>query len=299
MSHILISAEELADLIVADPTVRVLDVRWRLDRPDGRPEFLAGHIPGAVYVDLDDELAEHGAPTDGRHPLPSTARLQAAARRWGLNDGETVVVYDDLKSLSAARAWWLLTDAGVEDVRILDGSLRAWTASGRPLETGDVVPAPGGVSLSRGRLAQLTIDEAADLAETGVLIDVRAAERYRGDVEPIDPRAGHVPGALNRFTGANVDTAGRFLDPETLRQEFAALGVVHGSPVGVYCGSGVTASHAFVALTLAGYRPALYAGSWSQWSNHLDRPVAIGSLPEGALAPVPSAQPVHTEEELS
>ncbi|SFS17558.1 thiosulfate/3-mercaptopyruvate sulfurtransferase [Microbacterium sp. cf046] len=284
MSRILISADELAGLLSAVPAVRVLDVRWRLDRPDGRPEFLDGHIPGAVYVDLDTELAEHGAPTDGRHPLPSTQRLQAAARRWGLNDGETVVVYDDLKSLSAARAWWLLADGGIADVRILDGSLRAWTDAGHPLQTGDVAPVAGTVTLAGGHLAKADIDEAAELATTGVLIDVRAAERYRGDVEPIDPRAGHVPGALNRFTGANVGADGRFLDPETLRREFADLGVVDGEPVGVYCGSGVTASHAFVALTIAGYRPTLYPGSWSQWSNHLDRPVATGSDPAGALA---------------
>ncbi|MGC5221922.1 sulfurtransferase [Micromonospora sp. DT81.3] len=286
MSQILITADELADLLSADSPVRVLDVRWRLDRPDGRPEFLDDHIPGAVYVDLDSELAEHGAPADGRHPLPSNALLQTAARRWGVNDGDVVVVYDDLKSLSAARAWWLLTDAGIADVRILDGSLRAWTNAGHALEQGDAVPAPGSVTLSRGHLPQVDIDQAAALAGRGALIDVRAAERYRGDFEPIDPRAGHVPGALNRFTAQNVDADGRFLDPETLRREFAELGIEHGEPVGVYCGSGVTASHAFVALTLAGYSPTLYAGSWSQWSNHPDRPVAIGSEPEGALASI-------------
>ncbi len=279
MSDILISAPQLAELIASDTTVRILDVRWRLDRPDGRPEFLEGHIPGAVYVDLDHELAEHGAATDGRHPLPSPARLRDAARRWGLNDGDTVVVYDDLKSLSAARAWWLLTDAGIADVRILDGSLRAWTILGEPLETGDVVPVAGNITLSSGHLPRLSIDDAAHLATTGVLIDVRAAERYRGDVEPIDPRAGHIPGAVNRFTGANVDANGRFLSPDELRREFAALGVTQGAPVGVYCGSGVTASHAFVALTLAGYSPTLYPGSWSQWSNHPDRPVATGGRP--------------------
>lgn len=290
MPDILISAPQLADLLAADPAVRVLDVRWRLDRPDGRPDFLDGHIPGAVYVDLDGELAEHGEPTDGRHPLPSTARLQSAARRWGINEGETVVVYDDLKSLSAARAWWVLTDAGIADVRILDGSLRAWTGAGFPLETGNTVPEPGTVTLSRGRLAQLSIDQAADLAANGVLIDVRTAERYRGEVEPIDPRAGHVPGAVNRFTGANVDPDGRFLDPEVLRREFGELGVTAEQTVGVYCGSGVTASHAFVALTLAGYHPALYAGSWSQWSHHADRPVATGPHPESAHAPLQKEQ---------
>jgi thiosulfate/3-mercaptopyruvate sulfurtransferase len=274
---ILITAPDLAQLIAADPHVRVLDVRWRLDRPDGRPDYLAGHIPGAVYVDLDHELAEHGAPpTEGRHPLPSTARLQAAARRWGLNDGDTVVVYDDLSSLSAARAWWLLADAGVADVRILDGALRAWTAAGLALDEGDVVPAVGGITLGRGHLRSIDIDEAAQLAQTGVLIDVRAAERYRGEVEPIDPVAGHVPGAVNRPTGENVDADGRFLPPEGLRRAFEPLGARPGEPVGVYCGSGVTASHAFVALTLAGLEPALYAGSWSQWSNQPDRPVATG-----------------------
>lgn len=284
MSDILISPDELARRIDAGERVRILDVRWRLDRPDGRPEYLAGHIPGAVYVDLDNELAEHGAPADGRHPLPSTERLQTAAQRWGIDPGDAVVVYDDLKSLSAARAWWLLTDAGIPDVRILDGSLRGWTDAGHPLEDGDILPPVGGVTLSRGRLSTLSIDEAADLAADGVLLDVRALERYLGDVEPIDPRAGHVPGARNLPTTGNVDSGGRFLDPDELRHRFEAAGATPDEPVGVYCGSGITASHAFVALTLAGFQPQLYAGSWSQWSNHPDRPVATGPHPDDALA---------------
>ncbi len=280
MPDILISPHALAELIATDPRVRVLDVRWRLDEPDGRPAHLAGHIPGAVYVDLERELAEHGAPvTEGRHPLPSPARLQEAARRWGLDDGDTVVVYDDLSSLSAARAWWLLADAGVADVRILDGALQAWVDAGFPLEAGDVVPGPGEITLSRGRLRRIDIDDAARLARDGVLIDVRAGERYRGEVEPIDPVAGHVPGAVNRPTGENLGADGRFLSPAELRRPFEALGARPGEPVGVYCGSGVTASHTVVALTLAGFEPALYAGSWSQWSNHPDRPVATGSMP--------------------
>lgn len=275
MSDILLTPDELAELTARDESVRILDVRWRLDRPDGRPEYLEGHIPGAVYVDLDTELAGHGAPQDGRHPLPDTAALQAAARRWGLRDGDTVVVYDDLKSLSAARAWWLLVDAGIADVRILDGALRGWVAAGHALEQGDVVPAPGDVTLSAGRLPQLTIDAAAALARDGVLLDVRAEERYRGDVEPIDPRAGHVPGARSLFTGGNVDADGRFLPADALRERFASAGAQPDQPVGVYCGSGVTASHAFVAAVLAGYEPRLFAGSWSAWSN-TGRPVAIG-----------------------
>lgn len=280
MPDILISPRALAELIATGPRVRVLDVRWRLDEPDGRPAYLAGHIPGAVYVDLERELAEHGASaTEGRHPLPSSARLQDAARRWGLDDGDTVVVYDDLSSLSAARAWWLLADAGVADVRILDGALPAWVDAGFPVEAGDVVPEPGGITLSRGRLRRIDIDDAARLARDGVLIDVRAGERYRGEVEPIDPVAGHVPGAVNRPTGENLGADGRFLSPAELRRAFEALGARPGEPVGVYCGSGVTASHTFVALTLAGFEPALYAGSWSQWSNHPDRPVATGAMP--------------------
>lgn len=278
-SDILITPEALASLIAQGASVRVLDVRWRLDRPDGRPEYLAGHIPGAVYVSLDDDLAAHGEPTQGRHPLPDVDALQAAARRWGIDDGDTVVVYDDLKSLSAARAWWVLTDAGVEDVRILDGSLRGWTAAGLPLEDGEVVPHPGSVTLTTGRLPQVSIDEAAALAASGSLIDVRAPERYRGDVEPVDPRAGHIPGALNVPTTGNVDEHGRFLAPEVLRARFAEAGVDAAVPVAVSCGSGVTASHAFVALRLAGLDPLLYAGSWSQWSNHPDRPVATGPNP--------------------
>ncbi|MDI6944819.1 MULTISPECIES: sulfurtransferase [Microbacterium] len=275
-SEILITPDELAELTARDERVRILDVRWRLDRPDGRPEYLEGHIPGAVYVDLERELSGHGAASDGRHPLPDTPALERAARRWGLDDGDTVVVYDDLKSLSAARAWWLLTDAGVQDVRILDGALRGWVASGHALERGDVVPAPGSITLTAGRLPQLSIDAAAVLARDGVLIDVRAPERYRGEVEPIDPRAGHVPGARNLFAGDTVDESGRLLPPDALRARFEAVGARPDQPVGVYCGSGVTASHAFVALTVAGFAPRLFAGSWSAWSNTA-RPVAIGS----------------------
>ena len=261
--------------------MHVLDVRWRLDRPDGRPEYEAGHVPGAVYVDLDHELAEQGEPTDGRHPLPSIEHLQAAARDWGLNDGETVVVYDDLKNLSAARAWWLLRAAGVADVRLLDGSLRGWTAAGLPLETGRVASAPGHVHLEYGHMPLIGIDEAAGFPEKGVLLDARAEERYRGETEPVDPRAGHIPGARNTPTTANVDADGRFLAPDALRARFAAEGVTGDVPVATYCGSGVTAAHNAVALALAGFTPALYPGSWSQWSNHPDRPVATGASAGG------------------
>jgi len=276
MAHdILIAPEELA---AAEPTVRILDVRWRLDRPDGRPEYLAGHIPGAVYVDLDTQLARHGAPQEGRHPLPPVEQLERDARSWGIDDGDTVVVYDDLKNLSAARAWWLLRYAGVRDVRLLDGGLAAWTAAGLPLETGEPAPRePGSVSLRYGSLPVLTIDDAAAYPGAGVLLDARAGERYRGEVEPIDPRAGHIPGAVSAPTTENVDAAGRFLPPEQLRARFAALGVEPGRGVAAYCGSGVTAAHEVAALALAGFDAALFPGSWSQWANDADRPVAVGS----------------------
>jgi thiosulfate/3-mercaptopyruvate sulfurtransferase len=273
----LITPHGLDDLLRSAAPPIVLDVRWRLDAPDGRPAFRDGHIPTAQYVSLDDELAAHGAPTDGRHPLPQPEALQASARGWGIGEGDAVVVYDDWMSFGASRAWWSLTDAGV-DARVLDGGLSAWRDAGLPLETGEAAtPPPGDVTLRPGRLARLNMDEAGELAREGLLLDVRAGERYRGEVEPLDPRAGHIPGALSASTAENNDDAGRLLPADILRQRFAALGAQPGQPVGVYCGSGVSASHAALALTIAGFRPALYPGSWSQWSNHPDRPVATGA----------------------
>ncbi|TFB55302.1 sulfurtransferase [Cryobacterium tagatosivorans] len=295
----LITAEDLAAALAADGNtdgrtdgntdgrtgaarrghLRLLDVRWKLGGPPGRTEYLAGHLPGAAYVDLDEELAGHGAPTDGRHPLPSIDVLQEAARRWGLNDGDTVVVYDDLGNLSAARAWWLLRHAGVRDVLLLDGSLAAWRDAGLPLVAGEEPIAPGAVTLAYGRLATLDVDAAAALPGTGVLLDARAAERYRGDTEPIDPRAGHIPGAISAPTTLNLGPDGGFLPAGELRARFERLGVTDAVDVGVYCGSGVTAAHQAAALAVAGFRAALYPGSWSQWSNLPGRPVETGDLP--------------------
>jgi thiosulfate/3-mercaptopyruvate sulfurtransferase len=270
---VLISPSQLTARIATGEAIRFLDVRWRLDRPDGRPEYLAGHLPGAVYVNLDTELATKGEPGDGRHPLPAVDDLQDAARRWGISEGDTVVVYDDLKNLSAARAWWLLRYAGLSNVFLLDGALPAWTGE---LEQGEVVPEPGDVTLSYGALPIIDIDAAADFSEKGVLLDARVPERFRGDVEPIDPRAGHIPGALNAPAIENVDADGRFLDSGALRDRFVALGVGSDVQVATYCGSGVTAAHNVAALMIAGFAPALYPGSWSQWSNSPEREVAIG-----------------------
>ncbi len=281
----LISAEELSASLGESRNIRVLDVRWKLGGPPGRPEYLAGHIPGAAYADLDDELAGHGEPTDGRHPLPAIEVLQAAARSWGLNDGDTVVVYDGVGNLSAARAWWLLIHAGVRNVLLLDGALPAWLAAGLLLATGDESITPGAVTLSYGHLATLDADAAAALAANGVLFDARAAERYRGETEPIDPRAGHIPGAISAPSTENLAADGRFLPADELRARFEALGVTDAASVGVYCGSGVTAAHEAAALTIAGFVPSLYPGSWSQWSNQPGRPVETGD-PNAVLRPV-------------
>lgn len=253
--------------------VRLLDVRWRLGAPDGRPAHAAGHIPGAVYVDLESTLSAHPGPGDGRHPLPGRDALRNSARTWGINDGDTVVAYDDAGNQAAARAWWLLQYAGLTDVRLLDGGLAAWTAAAYPLETGPVTPEPGTITLKDAELPVIDIDGAADWPTHGVLLDARAGERYRGEVEPIDSRAGHIPGAVSAPTGENLAEDGTFLPADDLRARFANLGVRPGEDVAVYCGSGVTAAHTIAALRIAGIDAALYPGSWSQWSSQ-DRPVA-------------------------
>ncbi|MBH0010025.1 sulfurtransferase [Salinibacterium sp. SWN1162] len=286
MPHPLVTANELAALLDdaanGGAPVRVLDVRWSLGGPAGLPLYEEGHIPSAVYVDLDTELARHGEPEEGRHPLPTVDAFQAAVRRWGINDGDTVVVYDDWNSLAACRAWWLLRYMGIENVQVLDGALSAWRAAGHPLAIGadDMTTIePGTAILSAGNEPALTADDAAALAETGVLLDARAGERYRGEVEPIDPRAGHIPGAISAPTSGNLGEDGQFLDSEALRERYEALGVSVDRAVGVYCGSGVTAAHDALALTVAGFRPALFPGSWSAWSNQPERPVATGVTP--------------------
>ncbi|MFF2088457.1 sulfurtransferase [Nocardia sp. NPDC058176] len=267
----MISPEELREEL-ADNRIHLLDVRWALGDPDGPQHYLDGHIPGAVFVDLETELAAAPAPARGRHPLPDPGTFEKCARSWGLGAGEPVVVYDATGGMAAARAWWLLRWAGVTDVRILDGGLPAWTATDGELATGaEPDPAPGDLVVRPGGLPVIDADTAATW--TGVLLDARAAERYRGEVEPVDPRAGHIPGAISAPTAENLDATGHFHDPETLRTRFAAFGT---GPVAVYCGSGVTAAHQIAALAVVGIDAALYPGSWSQWSNDLKRPVATG-----------------------
>jgi thiosulfate/3-mercaptopyruvate sulfurtransferase len=277
---VLIDAVTLRKLLLDGPgSPAVLDVRWALGDPDGHAHFLAGHIPGAVYADLDTQLAAPPATGAGRHPLPDPAALQEAARGWGLRTGQPVVVYDDNGGLAAARAWWLLRWAGLPDVRILDGALTAWTEAGFELRSGEEKPDRGDVSLDGGHLPVLTADEAAALARDGVLLDARAGERYRGETEPVDARAGHIPGARSAPAADNLTADGSFASPEALRARYAGLGAVPGVDVGVYCGSGVTAAHDVAALRIAGIDAALYPGSWSAWSADPERPVATGTEP--------------------
>jgi thiosulfate/3-mercaptopyruvate sulfurtransferase len=259
----------------------LLDVRWALGDPHGHDHYLSGHLPGAVFVDLSTELAAPAVPERGRHPLPEAADFQAAARRWGINNGDVVVAYDDSGSMAAARAWWMLRNAGLPDVYLLDGGLAAWRAAGLSVEAGHVQVEPGDVTLTDGNMPVLDAAAAATWPDSGLLLDARAGERYRGEVEPVDPRAGHIPGAVSAPTSENVDDTGRFLSAEELRRRFELLGVRDDLPVAVYCGSGVTAAHQVAALEVAGLRAALYPGSFSEWSNNAGLPVVTGAEPGG------------------
>ena len=272
-SDVLVTADDLAGALADEAPPVLLDVRWALGRADGHERFLAGHLPGAVYVDLDTELAAPPSPGQGRHPLPQVADLEAAARRWGVHEGCAVVVYDDVAGTSAARAWWLLRWAGLASVRLLDGGLDAWTAAGLSLEAGEVTAEPGDVVLRPGSLPTVTADEAAAWPGAGTLLDARAAERYAGLVEPVDSRAGHIPGAVSAPTWGNVDARGRFLPDDALRARFSDV----SGRVAVYCGSGVTAAHEVAALAVVGVAAALYVGSWSAWSSDPARPVVTGA----------------------
>ncbi|MDT0305654.1 sulfurtransferase [Streptomyces sp. DSM 44917] len=273
---VIISSLDLAGAL--DPTRPererpvLLDVRWQLGGPPGDAAYAQGHIPGAVYVDLEAALAGP-AGAAGRHPLPDPEIFGAAMRAAGVSHGRPVVVYDAAQGWGAARAWWLLRWAGHPGVRVLDGGLAAWegglTTEVPSPQEGDFVPQPGGLPV-------LDADGAAALARRGLLLDARAGERYRGEVEPIDPVAGHIPGAVSAPTTENARPDGRLRDRAELAARFAALGATPGAEVGVYCGSGVSAAHEVLALAEAGVEAALYPGSWSEWTADPSRPVATG-----------------------
>ncbi|WP_030167044.1 sulfurtransferase [Spirillospora albida] len=273
--HPLIEAAALAPLLRRRPVPVLLDVRWHLAGPPGIESYRKGHLPGAVFIDLDRDVA--GPPgRGGRHPLPEPAVFEAAMRGAGVSADDLVIVYDDADSTAAARLWWTLRYFGHDRVRVLDGGYRAWSGAGLPVTTAEPDVKPGSFIAAPGGLPVLDADGAAAVAAAGVLLDARAAERYRGEQEPVDPVAGHVPGAKNAPTSGNVGVDGRFLPPELLRERFAGLGATDAIDVGAYCGSGVTAAHEILALTLAGIPAALYVGSWSEWVADPNRPVAVG-----------------------
>jgi thiosulfate/3-mercaptopyruvate sulfurtransferase len=280
---LLVTARELAAELArnhpgdpGEPPV-LLDVRWRLAGPPGVDSYRQGHLPGAVFVDLDRDLAGPPGPA-GRHPLPDPAAFQAAMRAAGVSRDRPVVVYDDSDAMSAARGWWTLRYFGHPDVRVLDGGYRAWAGAGLPISTDEPAPVLGDFTAEPGQMPVLDAAGAQETARTGLLLDARAGERYRGETEPVDPVAGHIPGAVSAPTAGNVNPDGTFEDPAGLAARFAALGADPGTdmPVGSYCGSGVTAAHEVFALALAGIPAALYVGSWSNWVTDPTRPVATG-----------------------
>lgn len=253
----------------------MLDVRYRRGGLPGHEEFLAGHVPGAVYVDLDADLADPPG-AGGRHPLPDAARFESAMRAAGVSRDRSVVVYDDWAGQAAARAWWLLRHYGHADVRLLDGGWAAWRAGGGAVETGETRPEPGSFS---GQPGSMWVVEAEGVPRVAVLVDARSPERFRGETEPLDPVAGHIPGAVNVPTVRNLDNHGHFRGPVELAAVYAEVGAVPHADVAAYCGSGVTAAHDVLAMELAGVRAALYPGSWSDWITDPARPVATSESP--------------------
>ena len=278
--QVLITATELAALIAAGDPVSILDVRWRVDEPDGRGAYLKSHLPGAVYVSLEDDLSDHSISGRGRHPLPPGRALEAAARRWGVRQNSLVVAYDDWNRAGSARAWWVLTAAGLANVRILDGGLSAWRSAGHELQAGPVTPQPGNLTVPHDDLyagSRPTLTAAQVGADIVTLLDARAPERYRGEVEPLDPVAGHIPGAKNLPNGAVLAADGTFLGDYALTQLLSDRNIDRHEAIGAYCGSGVTATVAIAALAAMGRDAALYPGSWSEWSSDPSHAVARGS----------------------
>lgn len=278
-ARVLITAAALADHIRAGDPMTILDVRWRLDEPDGYAAYLKGHLPGAVYVSLEDELSDHTVAGRGRHPLPSGRSIEAAARRWGVRDDVLVVVYDDWNRAGSARAWWVLSAAGLANVRILDGGLSAWRSARGHLDSGPVTPQPGNITVPQadlyaGNLTTLTAQQSG--AEGMTLLDTRTPERFRGDIEPVDLVAGHIPGAKNVPSSAVLASNGTFLTNRALSQLLSKHYIERDDRVGIYCGSGVTAAVTIAALAAVGREAALFPGSWSEWSSDPNRPVARG-----------------------
>ena len=254
---------------IDDPDLRIVDFRWSLKGGSGRAAYDGGHIPGAVFVELEAVTGKG----NGRHPLPTGAQLEVEMQRAGVMSDDKVVVYDDAGGSIASRLWFLLRWFGHQSQAVLDGGIDAW---GGPLETA-VRAVPPGAFRARppDRSKILDFDDVRKLTGA-VLLDARLGERYRGEVEPVDPKAGHIPGAVSAPWTENLGPDGRFKSPEKLRRRFAELGVDDESGAVAYCGSGVNATHDLLAMEIAGLKKGrLYAGSWSDWSNR-DAPIATG-----------------------
>lgn len=275
----LVSVDWLAANLT-DPALRIADVRWSLSGPPGRDRYAGGHIPGAVFLDAERELSSPGV-GPGRHPVPAADKLSRVLGGAGIGDDHVVVAYDDAGGSIAARLWWLYRHFGHDgDCAVLDGGIAAWTDAGNGLTTG--APDHPAATWTPGPPADDLVgtDEvAAMLGGDALLLDARAAERYRGETEPIDPRAGHIPGAVSAPFVSNLGPDGRFLAPEALRARYASLGA-NERPVVAYCGSSLSATHDLLALELAGIEAGrLYEGSWSDWSSDPSRPAATGPTP--------------------
>lgn len=267
----LISTSELATRI-GTRELRLFDVRADLADPaEGRRRYDAGHLPGAVFVDLEADLTGRSGP--GRHPLPRPEEFSATARRIGISPSALVVAYDDVGGAWASRLWWMLKSMGHANVRVLDGGFPKWQAESRPITR--AVPRPPGGDFPTVMEWRGIVDRAEVAAAESTLIDARTPERFRGDREPIDQVAGHIPGAINLPYEDNLADDGTFLDTSKLAERFAGVGP---API-VYCGSGVSACHNILALHVAGQDDALlYEGSWSDWSRQQHAPVATGDL---------------------
>jgi thiosulfate/3-mercaptopyruvate sulfurtransferase len=286
----LITTEALAALLDSPHQPVVLDARWSLQGPPGRERYAQAHLPGAAYLDLDTDLSDPEGPGTGRHPLPDPERFQAAMRAAGVRADRPVVAYDSPDPISgAARAWWLLRYFGHPDVRVLDGGFAAWQAAGLPVTAAVQRPDPGDWQAQPGKLPLLVAGHIPGMARNHVLLDFRAPERYSGEVEPLDPVGGHIPGAGNLPASQTLTTGGHQLPPDELRARFASFGIGENTLVGAYCGSGVAASQGILALQIAGLDGALYVGSWSEWVSDPSRPVATG--------PEPGEYPPRTPDE--
>lgn len=280
MYHPLIEASELErHLNSSDSDWTVIDSRFYLTEPDkGEAEYRDGHIPGAVYAHLDRDLSGPRTGMNGRHPLPSVEQMSDRFSEWGIDEKVQVVVYDTSEGRIASRLWWMLRYLGHDRVTVMDGGLASWLAGNRPLAHGQETRAPRDFVPYRRDTMKIQIGPLERSLDDFLLIDARASERFRGETEPFDPVAGHIPGARNHPTASSLGPDGRFLSPEALREKFRPfIQGTDASRVVSYCGSGVTACHNLLAMELAGIRGTrLYAGSWSEWCSDQTRPIETG-----------------------